>query len=162
MGAGYHGGFGKTSGAVAGDAVYTSSPYEFFLYIARRKDVDKDGIIDIVSHGKPYTIKLNHNGNEIELDARVMARIIKLRKDYKQGQPVRLLSCNTGSKKNGFAQSLADHLGVPVIAPTKILWAYPNGKYTVAGGREDDNKHVIPVMSDRGIFKTFYPGGYKK
>jgi len=58
MGAGYHGGFGKTSGAVAGDAVYTSSPYEFFLYIARRKDVDKDGIIDIVSHGKPYTIKL--------------------------------------------------------------------------------------------------------
>ena len=40
MGAGYHGGFGKTRGSkpVPGDAVFKSKDYTYFNYIKKRKD----------------------------------------------------------------------------------------------------------------------------
>ena len=47
------------------------------------------------------------------------------------GEKVRLLSCNTGSTDTGFAQQLANALGVEVEAPSNILIVYPNGKYKI-------------------------------
>ena len=40
--------------------------------------------------------------------------------------PIRLISCLTGEDGSQFAQQLADHLGVPVTAPTKLAWCFPN------------------------------------
>ena len=80
--------------------------------------------------------------------------------DYKKGQPIRLLSCNTGSTMSGFAQSLANKLNVVVEAPTKLVWAYPNGKYIVAARRKDNPQ--FPDLNNQGSFKKFYPGGKKK
>ena len=86
--------------------------------------------------------------------------ILKRRSDYKRGQPLRLLSCDTGSSTIGFAQNLANKLNVVVEAPTKLVWAYPNGKYFVAGRRKDNPN--LPDMNNPGVFKKFYPGGKKK
>ena len=61
---------------------------------------------------------------------------------------------------SGFAQNLANKLGVVVEAQTKLVWAYPNGRYIVAGRRRDNPQ--LPDLTNRGTFKKFYPGGKKK
>lgn len=161
MGGGFHGGFGNTHGsAVAGDAVYISEPGQFFANIANRKDIDKNGVYDVVAHGGSTIMQVTHNGKALEIDSRSAAKLIKLKADYKHGQPIRLLSCDTGSSTSGFAQNLANKLNVVVEAPTKLVWAYPNGKYFVAGRRKGNPN--LPDMNNPGVFKKFYPGGKKK
>ena len=160
MGTGNHGGFGKTHGAAAGDAVFQSEPGQFFSNIANRSDVDRNGVYDVVAHGGSAIIQVTHNGQKIEVDARTAAKLIKSKGEYKRGQPIRLLSCNTGALTSGFAQNLANKLGVVVEAQTKLVWAYPNGRYIVAGRRRDNPQ--LPDLTNRGTFKKFYPGGKKK
>lgn len=160
MGAGYHGGFGNTYGAVAGDAVFKSSPHLYFNNIANRADVDKNGVYDVIAHGGSAIIQVSHNGNNIEINSRAAAKLITSRPDYKKGQAIRLLSCNTGSTTQGFAQSLANKLNVIVEAPTKLVWAYPNGKYIIASRRKDNPN--MPDLKDKGTFIKFYPGGKKR
>lgn len=72
------------------------------------------------------------------------------------------MSCYTGATDNSFAQNLANKLNVPVIAPTKYLWANPNGTHYIAGGRINKKGRLEPVFSDLGEFKTFYPKRRKK
>ena len=52
-----------------------------------------------------------------------------------KGQPIRMLSCDTGKGAGSFAQNLANKMGVPVEAPTELVWAYPNGQKFVAAGK---------------------------
>lgn len=160
MGAGYHGGFGHTYGAVAGDTVIRSSPYQYFSNISKRKDIDANGVYDFVAHGEPFTVQYERNGKPEPITARTVSHIILGKADYHKKQPIRLLSCSTGSVPDGFAQNLANKLNVVVEAPTKLVWAYPDGHYIVAGrSRKNPN---LPNLSDRGAFKKFYPGGNKK
>ena len=160
MGAGIHGGFGHTLGAAAGDAVFKSSPEQYFSNIANRRDKDRNGIYDVVAHGASAAIQINHSGKTVIVNSRTAAKLITAKADYTPGQPIRLLSCNTGTSTSGFAQNLANKLNVVVEAPTKLVWAYPNGKFIVAGRRKDNPQ--LPDLSDRGTFKKFYPGGKKK
>ena len=145
--------------AVSGDMVFQSKPYDYFNYIKNRLDVDVDGYFDIVAHGDINKIQVRINGKEMKVDHRFIGNILRHSRDY-SGQPIRLLSCNTGFSATGFAQNLANYLNVKVIAPTKYIWAYPNGEHMVAGGKIVDNKLVM-VWSDKGFMKTFYPGGGK-
>jgi len=81
-----------------------------------------DGYFDITMHGEE---KLAYFYGE-KIDSHTLAQIIMQRKDY-HGEPVRLLSCNTGiTDENGdsFAQRLANELNVPVKAPNNFLWAH--------------------------------------
>ena len=59
MGGGYHGGFGGTGGAAAGDAVFKSSPEQFFKNAARRADKDRNGVFDVVAHGNGHSCEDN-------------------------------------------------------------------------------------------------------
>jgi hypothetical protein len=72
-----------------------------------------------------------------------------------------LLSCLTGSDAGQFAQDLANKLGVPVKAPTDLLWAEPNGNYYVAGKKSVGGSER-PDKSKLGKFKTFYPKKVKR
>lgn len=162
MGAGVHGGFGNTKGfkdVVAGDAVFASGEKLYFSYISKRKDIDADGKYDVVAHGNKKSIQVEHNNKNIEINSREAAKLIKNRKDYKKGKPIRLLSCNTGKLDDGFAQNLANKLGVTVYAPTDVIWARRNGEHYIApykkGTREPDDKI-------RGKFRKFIPGGNRK
>ena len=72
------------------------------------------------------------------IDAYTLAQIIRQRKDYQTGTPIKLLSCYTGMTKttgNCFAQLLANELGVIVEAPNDILETFIDtdgiGKYYI-------------------------------
>lgn len=129
----------------------------FVSNISRRVDVDSNGYYDVIAHGTPNSIQITHNGQHMLVDHRTAARLIQNSDGY-NGQAIRLLSCNTSSLDNGFAQNLANTLNVEVSAPTNYLWSTPNGNYFVAGMRNVRNNN-IPDMNDIGAFRTFIPGG---
>ncbi len=160
MGAGFHGGFGNTYGAAFGSTDYMKPNDNFSKFIKNRPDVDVDGFYDIIAHGNEYTIEVQHNGKSIQINHRTAAKLFSKDKSYKK-QGIRLLSCSTGKIDNGFAQNLANKLGVPVKAPTDILWVKPSGKYYVKSGKVI-NGHLYEDGSKTGKFKIFYPNRRKK
>ena len=137
-----------------GDATFMDANDAFVKNISHRTDVDVNGYFDVIAHGAPNGIQITHNGQHMIVDHRTAARLIQNSEGY-NGQAIRLLSCNTGSLDNGFAQNLANKLNVKVYAPTNYLWATPNGNYFVAGM----NNSRLPDMNDVGTFKLFSPGG---
>lgn len=163
MGAGYHGGFGATMGYFenipsVGEIVFASEDYNYINNISNRKDIDPDGLYDVVGHGTYYKIKYGDGKNDY-YTPRELARILKHRKDYKRNG-IRLLSCNTGTLPNGFAQHLANKLNVVVWAPNNLIWAYPSGKHFVAPRSQHNPK--LPDSRIRGALIPFYPGGNRK
>ena len=148
--------FGMTDDvAVAGDLVLESTPYTYFKNISNRKDIDPNGYIDIIAHGLPNGMQIEINGKLKIVDHRYIGSILKHSDNY-TGQKIRLLSCNTGSLDNGFAQNLANYINVEVIAPTKYIWAYPSGKHIVAGGKQINGNLVIS-LEEIGEMKKFFP-----
>ena len=149
----------RVRGATAGDMTLKSEPYDYFNNIKNRTDIDPDGYFDIVVHGDINKVQIEVNGKVIMADHRFIGNMLLHSESY-TGQPIRLLSCNTGFSDTGFAQNLSNYLNVKVQAPTKYIWAYPNGKHVVAGGKIS-NGRLIMVSSDKGIMKNFYPRGGK-
>lgn len=86
---------------------------------------------DVVVHGKSDAVSVMRNGKWIDLDHRRLAKFLKNDKGYSKGN-IRLISCSTGKDAKGFAQNLANKMGVSVMAPSDTLHIYPNGK-TVIG-----------------------------
>lgn len=127
---------------------------DFVSNISHRRDVTANGYYDVIAHGTPNGIQITYNGRHMMVEHRTAARLIQNSDGYK-GQSIRLLSCNTGSLDNGFAQNLANKLNVEICAPTNYLWSTPNGNYFVAGM----NNSRLPNMNDIGNFKSFMPGG---
>ncbi len=146
--------------AVPGSTNYMPQNDLFSIYIQKRRDVDSDGFYDIVAHGSPRTILIEYNGKQVEITHRAFARLIK-NEGKLVGKPIRLFSCNTGHISRGFAQGLADRLGVPVKAPKEYIWATPLGSYFVRKGKMDGIKLVPDYSSEKGEFKIFYPRGGK-
>ena len=84
----------------------------------------------VVSHGQPESVFLLGERS----DHRTLADVIRARRDYKPGTPIRLLACSTGRQDGDtpcIAQRLADELGVDVTAPNDILWVFPDGTLTI-------------------------------
>lgn len=102
----------------------------------------KKGYYDIKCHGSPDSVKIFDSVT----DADELAKIIIMRKDY-NNQPIRLLSCEAGKGNNCIAQRLSNILGVPVLAPTEVIWAKSSGDYEV--GTEKGKKN--------GMMKSFNP-----
>ncbi len=88
----------------------------------------KDGYFDVAAHGAAKHIW--YGSADKTITARELARIIRHTEKY-NGEKIRLLSCSTGSAKNGFAQQLANALGVEVEAPSDKLYVKPDGTYWV-------------------------------
>ena len=84
------------------------------------------GALDVAVHGSEFAVEIGEN----TVSHRVLARLIQESPEF-AGQEIRLLSCNTGACPTGFAQNLANKLGVPVSAPNDIIWAFPNGRLTI-------------------------------
>lgn len=103
----------------------------------------KENFYDVALHGKPTYAEFFGE----PIDAYTLANVIRNRKDYDAGTKIRLLSCSTGNTEetgNCFAQLLANELGAVVEAPTKDIYVYPNGNFTVG-------------ILDDGEMKLFYP-----
>ena len=148
-------GGGVTSSTYSvGDATFMDPDDSLLRYIQNRTDVDANGYYDIIAHGTPNGMQITHNGQHIIVDHRTVAKLIQNANGY-NGQGIRLLSCNTGTLDNGFAQNLSNQLNVEVYAPTNYLWATQDGSYFVAGMTSQGG----PNMSDIGSFRVFIPGG---
>ena len=156
----YSGASASSIAPVAGELVLRSKDYRYFDNIARRTDIDPKGQFDLVGHGSPISIQVEINGVQRQLDARTISRLLLHGNKYRRKQPIRLLSCLTGAKADGFAQNLANKLNTTVYAPTDIVWAYSNGRHIVAPRNPENPKQPHPTK--RGGFKAFYPGGKKK
>ncbi|WP_205511077.1 RHS repeat domain-containing protein [Longitalea arenae] len=137
--------FYKTTGkaAVAGSINFMQSNDKFFIYASRA--APKEGYLDVIIHGSPLLVetKTGHLVNH-----RVLAAMIRNNPEF-QGQSIRLLSCSTGALPNGFAQRLANKLGVKVLAPTDLVWAHPNGTLTIGP----------TALSNTGTWESFFVGG---
>ena len=147
-----------------GDVVFVSDPTKFFQYIKKRKDIDPEGFIDIVAHGTSNSIAILINGKKTLIDWRLLSKIMKNKTDGGYHK-IRLLSCNTGSTSDGFAQNLANKLNVAVAAPNNIFWAYINGEHVIAPRMSQDPNNPLfnkPNLKNKGEFVMFYPGGNKK
>ena len=149
----------RNSGRVVagGDASLMNEREDFYRNIKNREDVDPDGVFDLIAHGNSKCIEVSHNGEDKKIDWRSAKRLIERMPGYKKGQPIRLLSCNTGSGSLSFAQNLANKMNVVVYAPNNFLWAWPWGEHAVYG-RIDDK----PDYNKPGKFIMFVPGGNKK
>ncbi len=164
-GAGYGLSFGNTKGsAVPGDVSYMGPSEEFLRRIRRRRDVDPGGKFDVIAHGTPRTIEIEHNGSKIQVNSRTAAKMIKRLPGYEKGQPIRLLSCSTGMRREGFAQNLANKLNATVYAPSDMLWVRADGSYFVAAGKRSNQNpdEIVPDYSRRGSFIKYKPGGNKR
>lgn len=163
MGGGYHGGFGQTFGSAAcGDASFMNTTDQFLRFIRRRRDVDPDDKFDIISHGTTESIEIEHNGKKLQINSRTAAKLIRKLPGY-HGQSIRLLSCSTGASSVGFAQNLANKLGVTVYAPSDNLWAYGNGRHIIASVSPVPDRfgNPQPDLNKIGKFVKYTPGGNK-
>jgi YD repeat-containing protein len=99
-----------------------------------RKPVD--GVYDVIVHGSPSAVK-GPGGSS--LSPKQLAEVIRSDPNYK-GEPIRLVSCETGCAPNGFAQQLANELGVTVYAPngSVVFSANGSGQLKVGEVRRDE------------------------
>jgi hypothetical protein len=97
----------------------------------------EQGYYDVVVHGNPNVVGVRAGDQWLLMDHRSLATYIQKQADY-GGSAVRLASCQTGACDIGFAQNLANKLGVPVKAPTDKLYVFPSGS-TVIGPNQFTN-----------------------
>lgn len=149
----------KYHGSASGDVSYMGNGNNslFAKYVSKRSDIDIDGNFDVIAHGGSTYIQIESAGKIYNLSARDAAKLICKAPGYKKSKSVRLLSCNTGSIKSGFAQNLANALGKPVYAPNNFIWADSSGKHFIAGML----KNGRPDFNIKGEFIKFVPGGNK-
>lgn len=127
--------------------VYDDGPLGAVARRAYGKYGKEDGYA-VVAHGRPDSVILLGSRS----DHATLASIIRARKDYESGTPIRLLACSTGRQDGNapcVAQRLADELGVDVTAPDGPLWVYSDGTLTI-GAEKGHNT---------GRFITFHPRG---
>lgn len=120
-----------------------------------RKDIDPNGTLDVSAHGDAYSI--DHLDQSI--NAKQAADIIRRHPEF-TGQPIRLLSCNTGAKADGVAQQLANEVGVIVWAPENYLWAHDNGGFSIGPGEwvgKPGARRFQAAYPHKGKFVPFAP-----
>ena len=74
-----------------------------------------------------------------------------MRSDY-NGEPIRLLCCETGKGDNCFAEQLSKLLGVNVEAPTETIFALESGGYEIGTkkGLKNGEMKEFPSEQKRG------------
>ncbi|AYF76581.1 hypothetical protein D7D52_25310 [Nocardia yunnanensis] len=104
-------------------------------------NVRNEGEHDVVVHGDRFGKPTAEGG--FEIDPQQIVDAIRNNPNYVEGTPVRLLSCHSGNDI-GWAQHVADELGVPVRAPSDLV-----------GVRAVPDSPA--VVHDTGEWRTFHP-----
>ncbi|MCQ2554693.1 MAG: hypothetical protein MJ171_03460 [Clostridia bacterium] len=141
-----------------GDLTLVHPNNQFLSFASKRLDKDENYIFDVVGHGAATYMELFIDGRVKKIDHRFLARMLKHNSDFKKYKGVRLLSCNTGSSPDGFAQHLANKLGVPVYAPDTYYFANEKGVHFAAPMKSDNT----PDYSRKRQLQKFVPGGKRK
>lgn len=89
------------------------------------------GYEDVVVHGDKYGFVFKDaNGTETNVSVLEFAKVLRESPDY-HGGAIRLLSCETGAEDGFAAQHLANALCVEVMAPSDMLYVWPDGEITI-------------------------------
>lgn len=99
---------------------------------------DFGGYLDVVMHGDAHGAQAAIGGQRMDFTLDQVVEMVGRNASW-GNRPIRMMSCSTGQA--GYAQELADRLGVPVYAPSDIL--------DVTGG-------VKTVLND-GVWRRFEP-----
>ena len=107
--------------------------HEDLIVVYGRRARFKEDYFDVIIHGNEqhFWFKFGGEGKGVKVTAKQLADILRKKTSYKAGQPVRLISCNTGKCSSGPAKQLANELGVKVLAPNKFVNIRPNGSMVI-------------------------------
>jgi RHS repeat-associated protein len=132
--------------AAVGAIQYGSADDQYLINAA--KATQREGVLNVAVHGSPTSVDIG----QYTVNWRVLAGLIERNPQFNK-QPIELLSCNTGVLPNGFAQNLANKLGVNVRAPDNFIWAWPSGRM----GVYPMNSVGQPMLSRAGRMIEFTP-----
>ena len=142
--------FGRSNPPTALSPAYVNIRDPVFKYSKNIKPVS--GYEDVIVHGSKNGFAfIDGNGKETHVSVSKFVKIIKSSETYKGGD-IRLIACETGSVGATAAQALADALRVNVMAPTDIVWIYPNGRIVI-GPDELTNTGGWLIFNPRGLKK---------
>ncbi|MGH3580059.1 MAG: polymorphic toxin type 15 domain-containing protein [Mycobacterium sp.] len=112
-------------------------------------------------HGDEHGVSVwDSAGNEHRMSARDFADVFRNHTQWDGHSPIRLLSCDTGADRHGFASELARELGVPVTAPDRPVWTFPDGRQPVVASVElRPNSEERPRIPPDGGWNRFEPDG---
>lgn len=111
---------------------------------------DRSGYLNIYAHGNSNAIMQGSNS----LTSAQAAKAIKESGKWNGKDPIWLEACHTGDSADGFAQQLANELGVMVIAPNKNVFYNMSGITGVFGYQADN---VSKNVADPGKYSVFMP-----
>lgn len=133
------------------------------LYLNANRIKPIPGYGDIVIHGSPTSLIINGlDGEEWTYDAKEAAEMIRNSREF-HGQPIRLISCQTGALEDGIAQQIADILGVEILAPTEIVNVDINGEMficdndIIAKEWNESSSEKRKKIHEPGTWKPFTP-----
>lgn len=112
-----------------------------------------------------YTVDVHGSADNVrvgntKLTPKDLADILRASGDWDGKQPIRLLSCQTGTKADGFAAQLSKELGVEVVAPTKDAWVDDMGNVFASSTHYDPKRGGdSPGWPPNGDWATFKPDG---
>nr|WP_255495522.1 toxin glutamine deamidase domain-containing protein [Nocardia sp. GTS18] len=106
-----------------------------------RENIRNDGAHDVIVHGRPDGFPIP--GKVRAVHPQEIVDAIRENPNYRQGTPIRLVSCYAGNGK-GWAQYVADALGVTVTAATDRIGV----------PRE---LHSAPIIDNGGRWRVFRP-----
>lgn len=118
-----------------------------------------EGFEDFMIHGQPHLVEHETtNGQWMQYSPQDFADFLREDRAEYHGGNIRLLSCKSGMLEDGFAQQLANIMGVKVMAPTQTLWINKNGDMFIADSEVladlwDNGEDVRPT----GAWKIFAP-----
>ena len=141
---------------IAFSLVFVNKSDDLFHYSALIEEVEEYDTV--VCHGSEYSVYIYTNENtELEYTAEQFAERIMNATSYSR-KNIRLMACNTGSKDDGFAQQLANILGVKVLAPTEAIWVNSYGEvfisdYDALAQMWYEGKKV----NETGTWREFFP-----
>lgn len=123
-----------------------------------RENTLNEGEHDVIVHGSPEGAPIPSLGPEVHPEQIVDA--ILGNPNYEPGTPVRLLSCFSGNDM-GWAQHVADRLGVPVRAPSDAVGTArkPNSPAVVRGDGEFVTFHPNSDQAHPGRENPLDPAG---
>ncbi|MFJ3586323.1 hypothetical protein ACIPPS_29420 [Streptomyces sp. NPDC090127] len=113
----------------------------------------EEGTFTVDLHGTPDSVEVDGRS----VDAKELAAYLASDTSDWDGEPIRLMSCETGQGEEPFAQELADNLGVPVTAPTELAWSDAEGNSWVASGTFDEYGDMQSTWPPDGEWVTFQP-----
>ena len=133
---------GKSPNAVAAP-FFTDGGTDYLARYAPIVPRHSNGAYNVVFHATPTEALVFRGGEYVSLSHRSLAKYIRQLPDY-NGGPIRLIACNTGLLRNGFAQNLANKMNVRVFGSTTAVEVTSLGNFWPKG---------------TGQFSTFLPGG---